>query len=271
MRRARDAQHHEDRQYHGFFAEYYDVLHGTYDADIPFYLDLARKHGGPILELGSGSGRLLVPLAEAGHEVTGLDASEDMLKRCANRLLTQPQWVRDRVRLEHGDMLAFSLPRRFSLVLAACNTILHCVSTDQLLALFERARAHMAPDGLFVVDFNIPNVKKMLESDGVEEVFRVTHPEAGTELVCTYRAEYDFIRQLETIYMHLQEFDRDRLLRAATNTTQRAFYFPREVALALRSSGFRTVRTWTGYRHGRLVESTRDIVYICQRSDEPRS
>ncbi len=264
MRRARSSPATPDRQYDGFFAEFYDILHGSYDADIPFYLDLARANPGPILELGSGSGRLLLPLAEAGHEITGIDGSPDMLARCADRLRTLPESVSARVRLEQGDMFDFNLNRRFKLVLAACNTILHCVATDQLLALLRCARAHLEPGGLLVVDFSLPNVKKMLESDGVEEVFTVTHPDTGTQLVDEYRADYDFTRQIETIHMHIQEFSGGKLLRSGESTTRRAVYFPREVALALGAEGYRIVRTWTGYRHGRLVESTRDVVFVCQ-------
>lgn len=255
---------HNQEQYQGFFAEFYDILHGSYDADIPFYIDLARANPGPILELGSGSGRLLIPLAAAGHAITGLDASRDMLDRCAERLKLESESTQARVALETGDIFTFNLDRQFKLVLAACNTILHCTSTDQLMALMERARAHLAPGGLFVVDFNIPNVKKMLEADGVEEVFTVTHPVRGTKIVDTYKAEYDFVRQLETIHMHIQEFDGSSLIQSASSVTQRAFYFPREVELALKCSGMRIAKTWRGYRHGQLVESTRDIVYIAQ-------
>ncbi|OPZ64505.1 MAG: dTDP-3-amino-3,4,6-trideoxy-alpha-D-glucopyranose [Firmicutes bacterium ADurb.Bin506] len=264
MRRAKSGPSVPDRQYEGFFAEFYDILHGSYDADIPFYLDLARANPGSILELGCGSGRLLLPLAEAGHAVTGIDGSPDMLARCSDRLLNSSEPVRARVRLEQGDMFSFSLGRKFRLVLAACNTILHCVTTDQLLALMRCAREHLEPGGLFVVDFNLPNVKKMLEADGNEEVFTITHPEKGTRLVDTYRADYDFTHQVETIHMRIEEFSGTTLLRVAESSTRRAFYFPREVTLALRSEGYRVVRTWTGYRHGRLVESTRDVVLICQ-------
>jgi cyclopropane fatty-acyl-phospholipid synthase-like methyltransferase len=62
-------------------AALYDLEHGEYDADLDLYLSLALATGDPVLELGCGSGRLLVPLAEAGHRVTGVDQSRPMLER----------------------------------------------------------------------------------------------------------------------------------------------------------------------------------------------
>ncbi len=251
-------------QYEGFFAEFYDILHSSYDADLQMYLDLAGGHGDPVLELGCGTGRLLIPLAVAGYNITGVDLSCDMLARCQERLDSEGEAVAERVSLVQGDIRRFELGRKFNLIMAACNTILHCTATQDLLAVFERAREHLAPGGVFVVDFCMPNVKAMIESSGEEEVFEVIHPVRGTRIVDTYRATFDFARQIETVYTHLQEWDGHSLIRSARARTERGMYFPREVALALRCSGLRVAKTWKGYRRGPLVETSRDIVYICR-------
>ncbi|HBK61047.1 MAG TPA: hypothetical protein DDZ84_09680 [Firmicutes bacterium] len=251
-------------QYEGFFAEFYDILHSSYDADLQMYLGLAREYGDPLLELGCGTGRLLIPLAAAGHEITGVDLSRDMLARCQEKLDIEGEAARRHVTLVQADIRRFELGRKFNLIMAACNTILHCTATPDLLAVFAKAREHLADDGVFVVDFCIPNVKAMIESSGEEEVFEVIHPVRGTRIVDTYKASFDFTRQIETIHTHLQEWDERSLIRSARSHTERGIYFPREVALALRYSGLTIAKTWKGYRRGPLVETSQDIVYICR-------
>ena len=251
-------------QYEGFFAEFYDILHSSYDADLKIYLELAKEHGDPLLELGCGTGRLLIPLAAAGHAVTGVDLSGDMLARCQEKLDIDGEVTAKRVSLVQGDIRRFELGRKFNLIMAACNTILHCTTIPDLLAVFARAREHLAPGGVFAVDFSIPNVKAMIESSGEEEVFEVIHPVRGSRIVDTYKATFDFARQVETIDTHLAEWDGRVLLRSTRARSERGIYFPREVALALRCSGFRIAKTWKGYRRGPLVETSRDIVYICK-------
>jgi len=259
-------------QYEGFFAEFYDILHSSYDADLKIYLELAKEHGDPLLELGCGTGRLLIPLAAAGHAVTGVDLSGDMLARCQEKLDIDGEVTAKRVSLVQGDIRRFELGRKFNLIMAACNTILHCTTIPDLLAVFARAREHLAPGGVFAVDFSIPNVKAMIESSGEEEVFEVIHPVRGSRIVDTYKATFDFARQVETIDTHLAEWDGRVLLRSTRARSERGIYFPREVALALRCSGFRIVKTWKGYRRGPLVETSRDIVYICRAdSSKPLS
>ena len=256
-------------QYEGFFAEFYDILHSSYDADLKIYLELAKEHGDPLLELGCGTGRLLIPLAAAGHAVTGVDLSGDMLARCQEKLDIDGEVTAKRVSLVQGDIRRFELGRKFNLIMAACNTILHCTTIPDLLAVFARAREHLAPGGVFAVDFSIPNVKAMIESSGEEEVFEVIHPVRGSRIVDTYKATFDFARQVETIDTHLAEWDGRVLLRSTRARSERGIYFPREVALALRCSGFRIVKTWKGYRRGPLVETSQDMVYICRADASP--
>lgn len=263
--RTRDGSSAESlSQYEGFFAEFYDTLHSSYVADLEMYLNLADQYGDPLLELGCGTGRLLIPLAARGYEITGVDLSRDMLDRCQRKLDAQAETTRRRVTLVQDDIRRLALDREFKLIIAACNTILHCTSTQDLLAVFARARKHLAAGGAFAVDFCIPNVKSMIASSGEEEVFEIIHPVRGTRIVDTYTATFDFARQIETVHTRLEEWDEGSLVRAAQARTERSIYFPREVALALMHSGFEIVKTWKGYRRGPLVRTSRDIVYICR-------
>ena len=101
------------------------LLVDLYDAscpemgDVPFYVDLACGTGGPVLELGCGTGRVVWPLAQAGLDVVGLDLNEPMLRRAEAKRAGHAEEVAARVRFSRGDMTHFELPERFRLAFSA--------------------------------------------------------------------------------------------------------------------------------------------------------
>ena len=117
----------------------------------------ARPRGGPVLELGCGTGRVLLPLARAGVEITGLDLSAPMLERCRAGLRAEAAAVRDRVRLVATDMTAFDLGRRFTAIVCPFGGFQQLRTVEQQLACLERCRAHLAPQGLLVLDLPNPD------------------------------------------------------------------------------------------------------------------
>ncbi|MFL6206543.1 MAG: class I SAM-dependent DNA methyltransferase [Acidimicrobiales bacterium] len=135
------------------FADVYDDWYGDVTDVAACTERLATlAAGGPVLELGVGSGRLAVPLAALGVEVHGIDASEAMLAQ----LRAKPGG--DEVRLTHGDMadLALADPPPFAVVFAAFNTLFNLGTPDAQQRCIDRVAALLAPDGLFVVEAFVP-------------------------------------------------------------------------------------------------------------------
>jgi SAM-dependent methyltransferase len=138
-------------------ARYYDLNHQWLVDDIPFLLQQAAETGGPALELGCGSGRLLAPLARAGTVVTGVDNSPEMLARAAMRLAGEVVEVRDRVHLVESDMRALSLPgsEPFALAYFGYNTFMHLDETAAAAAL-RRLRPLLRPGARLLIDVDHP-------------------------------------------------------------------------------------------------------------------
>jgi SAM-dependent methyltransferase len=129
---------------------------GLLAGDIDFYLDCAQRFGGPILELGAGTGRILLPLAEAGHEVVGLDLSRAMLHRAEAKLRERPE-VADRVRLLESDMTDFELGQGFALAIIAARSFQHVTTPAGQRAALHCVRRHLVPGGHLVLDLFDPN------------------------------------------------------------------------------------------------------------------
>jgi len=144
--------------------------------DLPFWLKLAEFFGDPILELGCGTGRVFIPLVQAGYRVYGLDNDPDMLAVLRHHL---PAELQGEARLVQGDLTAFHLGMPFNLVLLPCNTwsTLHA---NQRRAALGCIRRHLAPGGVFAASLPNPALLRGLPRRAMPEVEEVfAHPLDG--------------------------------------------------------------------------------------------
>jgi len=139
----------------------YDALLAV-ASHVPFYVDLARRQGGAVLELACGTGQLTVPIALEGFATVGLDRSSAMLKDAARRAAAASASVG----LVQGDMREFALGRAFSLIFVARNSLLHLLSPEDLLAALTAARHHLAPGGIFAFDIFNPDARRLARPAG---------------------------------------------------------------------------------------------------------
>ena len=148
---------------------WHDVEHGAYDADLPLWRELAETEGGPILDLGAGTGRVAADLAARGHEVVALDADPDLLAVLAERAPS--------VTTVRADARDFHLDATFPLVIAPMQFMQILGGRPGRLAMLERVHAHLAKSGLFAAAFArpldaipegdaSPPLPDMLEHDG---------------------------------------------------------------------------------------------------------
>jgi SAM-dependent methyltransferase len=136
--------------------------------DVQFYVAEARRSQGGILEIGCGTGRILLPIARNGSTIDGMDASAEMLERCAANLTREPDEVRHRVTLHHGDARSFSLGRTFDLVVAPFRVVQHLITIEDQLAFLEKVARHLPRGGRLVFDVFNPIFAKLVSADGIE-------------------------------------------------------------------------------------------------------
>ena len=154
----------------------YHAHHIRHPDDLPFWLDLAVKQGDPVLELGCGTGRVLIPLARAGHLVYGIDHDAGMLSLLQANL---PPSLLPNAHIVQADMTAFHLAMYFPLIILPCNTLSALPKADrrQTQALVHH---HLRPGGLFAASLPNPTRLAALPAHAdpkVEEIF--PHPSDG--------------------------------------------------------------------------------------------
>ncbi len=139
------------------YAAYYDLLYRDKDyvGEAAFVAALLKKHAPAarrILELGCGTGRHAILLAERGYEVCGIDQSPGMLSSAGQRLAALPPDIATRLQFREGDLRSVRVPEKFDAVISLFHVISYQTSNDDLDAAFATARAHLAPGGVFLFD-----------------------------------------------------------------------------------------------------------------------
>lgn len=153
-------------------AELYDhVAEYAGRQDVQFFVDMARETGGPVLEVGCGTGRVLIPTARAGFEIMGLDVSPAMLAQCRRKVANEPVAVRQRVELVEADMRQFDLGRRFALITTPFRGFQHALTVEDQFTCLASLRRHLADDGRLVLDIFNPSMTFLTRDNvGVEEM-----------------------------------------------------------------------------------------------------
>ena len=215
-------------------AALYDVATAPLEGgpDVEWFRALARRTGGPILELGCGTGRIAVPIAQEGHHVVGLDRSAAMLERAerrARRANVEVRWV-------EGDMRAFSFDEAFALVFVAFNSFL-MVDPNDRWACLARVREHLAPRGRVAIDVFQPNPEIVAGLDGgvIDEWERVD-PETG-RAVRKFSSSHANVDGVTQRFWHDETTD-DGAVHRISGTMTLHYLYRRETELLFSEAGF---------------------------------
>ncbi|HWA78466.1 MAG TPA: class I SAM-dependent methyltransferase [Polyangiaceae bacterium] len=218
---------------------YYAATYDNRRHDVAYYAQKARLSRGPVLEYGIGNGRVALHVARAGIEIEGIDLSQPMLDDFARRLEQEPQKTRARVRLHAGDMRTLRLGRRFPLVIAPFNAILHLYDRRDFESFFEGVRSHLSEGGTFLFDFSVPQPDDLCRNPAAAFAApELVHPETGERVTYAERFEYDPLRQI--LLSRLEFTPQAGSPPFSVPLTQRQI-FPREMEALLHYNGFEQI------------------------------
>ncbi len=234
-------------------AEAYDLQYGFKRDDIPFWAGLAQEYagnGGHVLELGCGTGRVLIPVAESGVRVTGIDVSSLMLGRARARCNRLPAEVQSRILLLEGDMRSFESAQKFNLVYIPFNSFLLMQTVAEQLAVFETARRVLAPGGAFALDIFVPDLKRLADRRGTSE-WQVesdqTLGDLGIRLQRESKVVYSLAgQQVHATFRHRIYID-DSVQREWVDEREFSYLFPRELEHLAARTGFELTHLWGDY------------------------
>jgi SAM-dependent methyltransferase len=232
-------------------------------ADVGFYVEEAKRAGGSVLELGCGTGRILLPIARAGVTIVGLDSSHQMLERCRANLGLEPVAVQQRVTLQRRDMHDFDLGATFALIVAPFRVFQHLTTIDAQLRFLASVGKHLAPRGRFIFDVFNPRFAVLVGADGAEhEDTPDTRLPDGRTFRRAYRiARVRWVEQVsesELIYY----VDGKRYVQAF----EMRWFLPAELQHLLVRAGFRVRQMYGDFARGPLGDGAPEQVVVAEKA-----
>jgi SAM-dependent methyltransferase len=238
---------------------HFDLENRSFVEDIPFYLRQVRRYGQPVLELACGTGRITIPVAEAGYQVTGLDISPGMLsvaraKAAAKNL--QVEWV-------EADCRAFDLGRRYAYILFPFNSIAHLHDLESLEACFERVREHLASEGRFAIDMFNPKFEYLTRDPTARRpVAEYDDPDGRGTVTITEDNVYDRASQVNHVKWYYSIGSRHD---ASVDELNMRIFYPQELDALLRYNGFTIESKYGDYDETPFVSESPKQLVVCRR------
>jgi ubiquinone/menaquinone biosynthesis C-methylase UbiE len=253
--------------------KFYDTIARFYDAendemidDLDLYSDLADEIGGPVLDVGCGSGRVMLHLAREGQRVVGVDFSEVMLARGRRKLDVMPD-VKPLVTFVKGDVLTADLPGPFKFIIVPYNGLMHFNEQGQQLAALRRFCSLLDDDGVLIMD--LPNAGEAFgtQDDGTIALERMfTEPESGHLVMQQSFSTLNRISQQLHVTWIYDEITDDGTVKRTLAPLLLRFVFAGEMDLLLAAAGLRRVDVYGDYFRAVFEDGSPRMIVVAEKA-----
>ncbi|WP_342823888.1 class I SAM-dependent methyltransferase [Candidatus Lucifugimonas marina] len=250
------------------WAEWYDIFYAAADpGDLDFYHGLCRASGGPILEIGVGTGRIALPLAKDGMEIVGIDLYEPMLKVAQQRALDVAP-LDGSLKLIQADMRDFDLKRKFPVVTIPARTLLLATTEEDQIDTLCRAVQHLEEDGTMAFNLFYPDPEMLADDPDEEFLLEVVEKPDGGRYVLTAKNHFDLDSQLNHGTQIAEELDpKGEVLRRQELEVVVRYLYPEQVISMCQRVGLDVIEMWGDYEGSDLDEESDEIVVLARHSD----
>jgi SAM-dependent methyltransferase len=245
-------------------AESYDTIYSWHRDDIDFYVRKAQEANGPVLEVGCGTGRVLLPSLAAGVDIDGIDLRQgmiDVLAAKAAALGAKPK------HLLQSDMRDFTMPRRYHLITMPFRVFQHAMTTADQLKTLRCVRDHLESGGALILNVFLPDYGRLAQPDGEQALEReFEHPETGLPVFCYATQWRDRVNQTMRIEAEVQESDaRGYVGKTLRYEFQMRWVFKAEMELLLHTAGFARFSAIGGFDGRALDDGATEMIWTAWR------
>ncbi|MBI4219920.1 MAG: class I SAM-dependent methyltransferase [Chloroflexi bacterium] len=249
------------------WAEWYDVVYATEGpGESDFYVDLARRSRGPVLEIGVGTGRIAIPTARAGMSVVGVDIARAMLE-ATHQKAEKARIPQGRLELVQADMRTLDLGRKFPLVTIPARTLLLADDIESQRATLVNAKRHLARGGRLAFNVFVPD-PHMLAPDSDRTPFfweEVVNPANGRRCILWALNRFDTVRQTNDGLQIIEELDeRSEVARKVYLDVRIRYLHPTETQLLVESCGLKLVDVFGSFDGTPFDEHSPEMICVCR-------
>jgi SAM-dependent methyltransferase len=246
--------------YPQFFARFYDLIYHQLrpSVDHDFYLGKILAAKGPVLEIGTGTGRIFTEALAKGADIYGIDVSPEMVD-----VLKQKLDPSQHHRVSVQDMRSFDSDKKFSLIIAPFRVFMHLTEMHDHLAALNHVRSFLSKDGVFIFDLFIPNME--IVDKGINNVVDFESEYAPGEIIRrTTSSRSNIERHVSYVTMQFDWTEKGEW-KTGTWFTQMRFFFRRELEELIERSSFRTFEIYGNFQEEPVGPDSKDYVVVCRK------
>ena len=245
------------------FARFYDEDVQA-EEDIPLYLNFAHRTGDPILEVGCGTGRVLLPLAQAGYRVTGIDISGAMLARA--RAKARRAGLLSRIRLIQTDARHLALNQSFALIIYAANSFMHHDTPEEQELVLRRLGEHLRPGGLLILDLFNPDLHLITQANGELTLVKTWYDAERQARVAKFQSVVasPTAQVLDITYIYDTVYPDGRVERTLVPFRMR-YLWPHEAQLLVRQAGLEVEALYGSYELDPVGDAFPRLIVVARK------
>lgn len=253
-------------QFYDTIARFYDAENLEMTDDLPFYSDLADIYGGPILDVGCGTGRVMLHLVQEGHACVGVDTSPQMLERAQRKVETTFPDLQNLATFIQGDIVSHRATTPYRMILLPYHTFMHFQDQPTQLAVLKQLVANLADDGVIV--FDLPNAGEAFATQDEHTIAldrTFIDPESGHLIMQQSVSILNRVtQQLQITWIYDEVAPNGTLKRTVAPLTLR-YVFYSELQLLAALCGLDCIEVYGDYDHQPFEDGSPRMLVIAQK------
>jgi len=242
-------------------ARYYEAENQVFTDDLPLYEHFAETYGTPILDVGCGTGRVNLHLAQAGYDTIGVDNATAMLDIARRKIKLIPH-LSDAAKLVEADITTFS-EGSYPLILLPYNALMHFTEQTVQIDLLKHLKTLLTDDGVIIMD--LPNAAEAYAAEDVGGVVlerTFIEPQSGNMVMQQSVSSIERVSQILTVSWIYDEILPDGLLKRTLAPLTLRYVFPSEMNLMLKEADLTLLELYGDYEQGDFVEGCDRMILV---------
>jgi ubiquinone/menaquinone biosynthesis C-methylase UbiE len=242
-------------EYYNFYARSSNDL----DQDITYFVELAKQTGGPVIELGCGTGRISIAIAQEGIEVFGVEFSAEKLKLAKQK--AEDLKLSHRIKWVEASITNFQIPgKTCPLIIMPDRSFLQLINVRDQLSTLKSIRRHLDEGGLFSFHAFVPHMRKLMDMEG-KHTYRGTY-QSGTDEIEVYDfTELDTFNQIANITRYMEKFNsRGKSIERTKSKIRLRYIFPAELSHLLAVCGFKIENRYGSFYRAPFDANSEELI-----------
>jgi len=244
--------------YNKTLVNFYDVFNADYNADKKFYLDKIINTGGPVLEIGCGTGRIFCDALKQGADIYGIDQSELMLDKLKKKID-----VSEHYRVQAIDALEYLSENKYKLIIAPFRMFMHLLTIEDQLKFLKNVYENLAENGEYIFNVFNPDLNRIQTGD--KETLRFEGEYMPGRILKFYdSSKPDLLNQCQHVKFRFK-WDENGKQNEDEFSFPMRYYFRFELQHLVERAGFKSVKMYCDFEYNELNGEIKEFVVVCRK------